>query len=89
MLQHADLVIRLHANKWVSDVVAEDALFLLIPRFAKEKDAEAQKAIESALYDIGAVSEPGTARELIIPFYHNPSWPTLKLPLGIILARLG
>ncbi len=89
MLQHPDLVIRLHANQWVSDVVAEDALFLLIPRFAKENDPEAQKAIEAALYSIRAVSEPGTARELIIPFYRDPTWPTLKRPLGMILARLG
>ena len=73
MLQHPDLVIRLHANQWVSDVVAEDALFLLIPRFAKERDAE-----RPASDRIGALFDPrrfraATARELIIPFYRNPS----------------
>lgn len=89
LLQVPDLVIRLHACRWLSDVVAEDAIFLLIPRFSNEKDPKAQLAIEQALYDIRAVSEPETARELLLPFYQRPPWPSLRLPLAAVLARLG
>lgn len=89
MLQLPDLVIRKHAAKWVSDVIAEDALFLLIPRFDREKDPQGQAALEAALYNIRAVSEPDTARELLLPFYKKPTWPSLRLPLAVVLARLG
>ncbi len=89
MLQVPDLLVRRHACNWVSDVMAEDALFLLIPRFAVEKDPKGQLAIEEALLNIRAVSEPENAREQLLPYYKKPSWPTLRLPIAVVLARLG
>ena len=89
MLQHPTLVLRLHALRWLSDVIAEDALFILIPRFEKENDPKARLALEQALYDIRAVSEPEKAKELLIPYYRIPPWPSLRLPLAAVLARLG
>ncbi|MCG3203360.1 MAG: hypothetical protein KCHDKBKB_00016 [Elusimicrobia bacterium] len=89
MLQLPDVVVRRHAANWISDVVAEDAVFLLIPRFEKEKDPAGQLAIEKALFNIRAVSEPSTARTLLIPYYKNPPWPSLRLPVALVLLRLG
>lgn len=89
MMQVPDMVVRKHALKWVSDVIAEDAIFLIIPRIDKEKDPVAQKAVEKALMDIRAVSDPVAARELLIPFYKKPPWPSVKPAVGVVLARLG
>ena len=89
MLQIPDAIIRQHALHWVSDVLAEDAVFLIVPRIDKETDPEAQAAIEGALLDVRAVSDPETARELLIPFYKKPPWPSLRFPIGVVMARLG
>ncbi len=89
MLQVPDVIVRQHACKWVSDVVAEDAVFLLAARLDKEKDPKGQEALSKAFYEIRAISEPDNAREILSPFYRNPPWPSLKRPLSIVLARLG
>lgn len=89
MLQLPTLVVRRHATKWLSDVLAEDAIFLLIPRFNKEKEPLGQKEIEKALYDIRAVSEREPAINLLVPYFKKPSWPSLRLPVAVVLTRLG
>lgn len=89
MMQVPDAIIRQHSLRWVSDVLAEDALFLIIPRIDKETDPDTQASIEAALLDVRAVSDPDTARTMLINFYKKPPWPSLRFPLGIVLARLG
>lgn len=89
MLQVPDAIIRQHSLRWVSDVLAEDALSLIVQRIDKETDVETQAAIEGALLDVRAVADPETARQLLVPFYKRPPWPTLRFPVGVALARLG
>ncbi|MCB4757174.1 MAG: hypothetical protein LHV69_09155 [Elusimicrobia bacterium] len=89
MLQSVRDEVRLKSLGWVSDVMAEDAVFLLVPRLSREEAEPLRAEIDQALLDIRAISDSERAKEQLIPFFNRPRWPGLKFPLGIILARLG
>ncbi len=89
MLQVRDAVVRERALRWISDVLAEQAVFLIATRIPKEEDPKVQKAIEEALWDIRAVSNRQQALEALLPYYKKPPWPTLRPPVAMVLARLG
>lgn len=90
MLQTAGRpAVRARAFRWLSDVLAEDAVFLIIPRLRWEDDPGVRREIENALWDVRAVSDPRRARDLLYPYYRNPTWPGLKVPVAVVLARLG
>ncbi len=89
MLQVPDDIIRKKTLGWVSDMLAEDALFLIVPRIEREKVAEVRPKIDAALWDIRAVSNRPRAKELLVPIYKNPPWESVRVPVAVILARLG
>jgi len=89
MLQLRDSVVRRHSLAWLSDVIAEDAVFLIVPRIDQEKDPAVRAAIGGALWDLRAISEPEHAIQILVPYFKNPAWPELRLPLAAVLTRLG
>ena len=82
-------IVRQRSLGWLSDVLAEDALFLIVPRLPREKDPATQRAIEKALWDIRAISNPSRALNQLLPYYRDPPWPEVRIPVSMILARLG
>jgi hypothetical protein len=89
MLQVPDDIIRKKTLGWVSDMLAEDALFLILPRIEREMNPDLWKNIDAALWDIRAVSNRARAVELLTPIYKKPPWPSIRMPVAVILARLG
>lgn len=89
LLQVPDAKIRRRSLEWLSDVLAEDAIFLLVPRIALEKDPEIRRQIDQALWNIRAVSDPGRAISQLLPYYKKPPWPSLRVPLAMVMSRLG
>lgn len=82
-------VVRIHALRWLNDALAEDALFLILPRLELEEDPNVRNHIVQALSKIRAISKPEKARGLVFPLYRHPPWPEVRLPLAMIMARLG
>jgi len=89
MMQNPENIIRKRALRWVSDVLAEDAVFLVSPRVDRELEADVRKEVEDALWNIRAISDRNRAKTLLIPKYRNPPWPKVRIPLAVVLARLG
>jgi len=82
-------VLRARAFSWLSDVLAEDALFLILQRLPWEKHPEVRKTMEKALWDVRAVSDRSAAKKQLLPYYRKPPWPEVKLPVAVLLTRLG
>lgn len=89
LLQVPQDILRKKGVGWVSDVLPDEALFLIVPRINREVNKDVQEKISLALWDIRAVSNRSRALEILKPIYNKPPWPSLKLPVAIILARLG
>ncbi len=89
MLQAPDGVLRSNTLRWLSDVLPEDALPTIASRIPLEKDEDVRHAIEMALLDVRVVPKPELDAATLFPFYRNPPWENLKVPLAIVLARLG
>jgi hypothetical protein len=49
MLQVPDAVVRKKTLGWMSDILAEDAIFLIVPRIDREQDPDVRKKIQDAL----------------------------------------
>jgi hypothetical protein len=89
MLQVPEDIIRRKTLGWISDILPEEALFLIVTRIDREKEPLVQKKIDEALWDVRAVSNKPKARDLLVPIYRQPPWPSIKTPVAVILARLG
>lgn len=89
MLQVPDAVVRRHALKWVTDVLPDDAVFLIAPRIAREEDPSVREAIEQALFNLKAVSDQKEAIAQLAPHYQKPRWPGARVAVAAVMARLG
>lgn len=89
MLQASDKRVRQRSLDWISDVVAPAAGELIVQRVAREQDPEIRTSIEKALWNIRSVSNPAQLREDLAPFYRRPPWPEVKVPIAVLLSRLG
>jgi len=82
-------ILRARAFSWLSDVLAEDALFLILQRLPWEKHPEVRQAMEKALWEVRALSDRSEAKKQLLPHYRKPPWPEVKLPVAVVLTRLG
>lgn len=89
LIQLPDAVVRRHGYEWMGSLIPQNQLYLIANRIDKERDPDTQKAIEEALWAIHLVPNPQKARSLLVPFYRNPPWDSLRDPLTVVLARLG
>jgi len=89
LLQSVQEDVRIKSLGWVGDVMAEDAIFLLVPRLSREESEGVRDGIDQALLNIRAISDGERAKEQLVPFFNRSPWPGMKFPLGVILFRLG